>query len=186
MLTLDLIISVLVIISGIITGWYIYHGTVRDILVDQCVLETSTCVNLSYMSYENSVVFTVEPYGYTCWYDGDSVYVYDAIANTETCPMTQMEDGTTKNFVSAYKLQKTPFIFSSSSTNQTVCIESIDEIKAYYTGMGAIEKKLHKRVPGMESDKDKAYNIYGSKQSNSTFSVYDAVNLLVNEKIIKI
>jgi len=38
----------------------------------------------------------------------------------------------------------------------------------------------------MESDKNKAYNIYGSKQRNSTFSVYDAVNLLVNEKIIKI
>lgn len=185
MFTAEVMISVVIIIAGIVMGWYIYETSVRQILVDQCLLETGSCVKLSYLAYENSVIFKVEPYGYTCWYDGDSVYVYDAIANTETCPMTKTEDGEVKRFVSAYKLQKTPFIFSSSSTNQRVCLQTADETREYYLGMGAVEKVLHKRVEGV-GGREKGYNIYGSKQRNSTFSVYDAVNLLAEEKIIKI
>ena len=187
MLFLDLILSVILIITAITAAWYIYEKHVRGILADQCLVDTYKCLIISYWSYENSVLFTIQPYGYTCWYDGDSIYVYDAITNTEVCPMTIVdEDTNVVRFVPAYKLQKTPFIFSTSTTNQNVCVESIDSIKRYYEALGVVEKKLHKNVPGVFVSGNSRYNEYGTKLQTSKFSVYDAINLLVDEKIIKI
>lgn len=187
MLFLDMIISLLLVICGVSMAWYVYEKHVREALADQCLLDTFKCLTISYWSYENSVLFKLEPYGYTCWYDGDSIYVYDAIANTQLCPMTIVDDdANVVKFVSAYKLQKTPFLFSSSSTNQQVCVESVESIEKYYRALGVVEKKLRKNIPGTFLSSNTRYNEYGTKQQNSTFSVYDAINLLVEEKIIKI
>jgi hypothetical protein len=182
-----MIVSLLLIISGIAMAWYVYENHIRAILAEQCLVDSYNCVTISYWSYENSVLFTLRPYGYSCWYDGDSIYVYDAIANTQLCPMTIIDDDTNiVKFVSAYKLQKTPFLFSTSSSNQQVCIESIESIKKYYEDLGVTEKTLRKIVPGFFISGSSRYNESGTRYQNSNFSVYDAINLLVNEKIIKI
>ena len=178
MLSIDPSVSIIILLSGMATAWFIYEMSVKKILEERCLLATYKCIAISYWHYGNSLLFTIEPGGYYCWYDGNDIYLYNSVTNTNTCPMSI--DGS-ESFVSAYKIQKTPFIFSSSATNQTVCVEPPTSIIRYYENMGSQKKILRKNIPDVYDQK-----IGKGRHRFSAFNVYDAINLFVEEKIIKI
>lgn len=188
---IDIIVVVFLIITGILVGYLCYKYIIKPFILEpNCLIDTETCVKMSYWNYGNSVLFHMEPSGYWCWFNGEDVYVYDSIQNTETCSqsLTDCEDGENCRkitFTPAYKLTKVPFVYSSQDTSENVCIESIEELKEYYESLNVKKKFLHERIP-YTFFRSHGYTTNGYKQLSVKFSVYDAINLFESKNIIKI
>lgn len=187
---IDIIVIFMIVIVGISLGYLFYKYVVRTtILEPNCLIDTNTCVKIAYWSYGDSVLFHMEPSGYWVWYNGTDLYLYDSISNSESCTqsLSDCEDGQNcrnVTFSPAYKIPKVPFVYSTESTYENVCIENVDQLIEYYESLNVKKKYLHERV-AYQLLNSMGYSKNGYRQPSMKFDVFDAMKLFENKNIIQ-
>jgi hypothetical protein len=181
-------VNVMVVILGVCIGYLLYKYFIRThILEPACLIDSDTCVKMSYWSYGNSVLFHVEPNGYWCWFNGTDLFIYDATLTSSKCPQGIYEDSNLgeMKYQSAYKLDRLPNIYSTTNNQQIVCIDTVDSLIRYYESLNVKKRLLYDRVP-YELLKSSGYTRKGYKQLSVKWDVYDSINLFNQKNIITI
>ena len=185
----NIIVIFAIIISGILLGYLLYKYGVRTFILETaCILDTNTCVKIAYWNYGDSVLFHMEPSGYWAWYNGTDLYLYDSISNSESCSqsLSECEEGQNcrnVTFSPAYKIPKVPFVYSTESTYENVCIENVDQLIDYYESLNVKKQILHDRV-AYQLLNSVGYTTNGYRQPSVKFDIYDAMKLFQNKNII--
>lgn len=182
------IFSVLIVVTGVCVGYLLYKYVVKtQILEPSCLLNTNTCIKIMYYVHGNSVLFHAEPNGYWGWFDGDSLYIYDYSLTSQKCPNGTIidENGSKVEYQSAYKIPRVPTVYSTSTTNEIVCIETVSSLIQYYENLKVKKRYLYDRVPQelISSPTD----IFGTATEISVkLDIRDLMNILEKNKIIKV
>lgn len=178
--------SIFIVFTSICLGYLIYKYFIYEkVLYPTCLVDTKTCVKVLYYSHGNSVLFHQEPNGYWGWFDGEDLYVFDASLTSSKCPtgISQDKDGNDVEYTSAYKITPVPTIYNTSSSNQVVCVETVSSLIKYYENLNVKKRYLYDRV-------DKRFvtssDQLSSKEVTVKLDIYDTINLLEENKIIKI
>jgi len=171
-----MITSIIIIILGVATAYILYKTVVEPhVLRPMCLVDTAGCIQIGYYSYKNSVLGHMQPEGYWFWFNGESAYVFNPDTTGLSCK--DGKDGIT--YSPAYKVN--PVLGVTSSFE---CIQTIDELKEFYTGKNVRFEYLYHRVPmdtlGVQTKKGKSDKII------KKFDIYDALNLMAQKNIINI
>jgi hypothetical protein len=150
----------------------LYSQVVGPWLHQNCLFDTSTCLQIRYHQYKNSVLVQVLPAGYWIFFNGSSAFVYQPSTSDVTC---------TPGYDPVYEMDKTTGV-----PHSLVCIDSLDKVKHFYTTEKRVKPKtLYKRVDNLGAKGNSALKQYQNPVVTK-LDAQDVLNLLQQKNIINL
>ncbi len=173
-----LLLKFFIVIIGVLTAYSMYKYIVEPhILSPMCLVNSGTCIRISYWNHENSALIHMEPIGYWVWFNGKNAYVYaSGILNGVKC-----DSDKDNNYSPAYLVDPTTGLPHSYE-----CIDTLDDVKKFYSDKGIKKKFIYYRTD---------IGVLGGEGSNlpnfqnkfiTKFNVYNILNLMADKNIINL
>jgi len=72
-----IVIRITVIIIAICTAYVLYQYVVKPLILEPlCLVNSNSCVRMTYYAFENSALIQIQNTGLWVWFNGDRAFVY--------------------------------------------------------------------------------------------------------------
>lgn len=134
MLIPSFLVKIIIVLLAILTSYVIYLYLFKPyILEPMCLINSNSCVRMTYYSYENSALVEMQNTGLWVWFNGDKAFVYGQ-------PVGQICKEPDK-FEAAYAVN-----VRSGMKEGYYCVVTLKEVLDFYKAKDVKPKSLLKKA----------------------------------------